>query len=78
MKKALLNWRYYVLFAIAAVGTVALFGVPADDSKTWFADMLLSKAIAVLAWWAWYKLISKWEAKGVIPEMTQLINEEDI
>lgn len=78
MKKAILNWRYWVYMALGGIGCIELFGVPADDSETWFADMLLSKAIAAAAFYAMYKLITVWDKNGKIPEISEILNNEEV
>lgn len=75
--KAALNWRYLVLAVLEFVGIVALFAVPMDGSETWTCDLILSKAIAAAAWWAWYRLLKRWDAEGVIPEASRIMGEED-
>lgn len=75
--KAALNWRYYILFVLELVGIVFLFAVPMDDSETWFSDLIFSKAVAVVAWYAWYRLVKRQDALGVIPEASEIMNEED-
>lgn len=76
MKKVLLNWRYWVYMILGGFGMIMLFGVPADDSETWWADMLLSKAIAAITLYITFKLVDNWSKKGKIPELTKLMDEE--
>lgn len=75
--KAFLNWRYYVLLLLGFVATIGIFGVPADDSTTWFSDMVLSKVVGFGAGYAICRLIEHWSKNNLIPELEKLTKEED-
>lgn len=77
--KAILNWRYYVLIIIGTVSVVAIFGVPEDSLPMgeWMTSLLISKGIGVLAIYVLNKLISHWEARNLIPEFTDMYQEEE-
>ena len=75
--KAFLNWRYYVLLLLGFVAIIGIFGVPDDDSPTWFGDMIFSKAVGFGAGYAIYRLIEHWSKKKLIPEFDELTKEED-
>lgn len=75
--KAFLNWRYYVLLLLGFVAIIGIFGVPDDDSPTWFGDMIFSKVVGFGAGYAIYRLIKHWSKKNLIPEFDELTKEED-
>lgn len=77
MIKALLNWRYYVLFLLGFVATVGIFGVPDDNSPTWFTDMLLSKVIGFGAGYILYRLIIYWSKRNLIPELDEIAKDKE-
>lgn len=77
MMKAILNWRYYVLLIIGFVACVGIFGVP-DDSLSdlrWTMSLLISKGIGALAGYVFYKLITYWEVRNLIPEWTKIYQD---
>lgn len=75
--KAILNWRYYILFIIGMVATIGIFGVPDDNlpPMKWTANLLVSKGIGALAGYAFYKLIAYWEVRNLIPEWTKMYQD---
>lgn len=75
--KAFLNWRYYVLLLLGFVAIIGIFGVPDDDSPTWFGDMIFSKVVGFGAGYAMYRLIKNWSKNNLIPELDKLTKEED-
>lgn len=77
--KALLNWHYYVLFSLAAVALVGLFSAPADDATAaqLAIGLIASKAIGFASAYLWYRLYAKWRVSGAIPELVNIVNEED-
>lgn len=78
MKKALLNWRYYAMTAIGVIMTIGLFSEPSEDldASHWFAVLLATKAIGIGAGYALFRLVSYWEKRNLIPELSQLTAEE--
>ena len=75
--KAFLNWRYYVLLLLGFVAIIGIFGVPDDDSPTWFGDMIFSKVVGFGAGYSMYRLIENWSKNNLIPELDKLTKEED-
>lgn len=71
--KAVFNWRYYVLLATVCVACTGILGVP-DESLCkagWMACLFVSKGTGALAAYAFYRLVSYWDARGSIPEWTK-------
>ena len=58
MAKSIL--RVCVLFAIATVALIGLFGTPLDDSPSWERDLFLSKIVGFIAAFAFSGLYSRW------------------
>lgn len=77
--KAILNWRYHVLWAIGLVAVLGLFSVPQEDATMtqYFIGLFATKSIGIAAAYVFYRLVTKWEKMGVIPELTELAKEED-
>lgn len=75
--RAFLNWRYYALLLLGFVAIIGIFGVPADDSPTWFGDLILSKIIGASAGYAMYRLIEHWSKNNLIPELDKLTEDEE-
>lgn len=77
--KALTNWRYYILLIIAGIATLGIFSIPDDDLSTidWMKCLLISKLIGVSAFIAYAKLIKIWEKRNLIPELSNLIKEDE-
>lgn len=77
--KAIINWRYYVLFILASVAILGIFSIPDDNlSMTeWLKNLVISKSIGVAAIFGYARLIKIWEKKNLIPELSNLIKEEE-
>jgi hypothetical protein len=75
--KALLNWRYYVLFLLGFVATVGIFGVPDDNSPTWLGDLIFSKVIGFGAGYIVCKLVGYWSKRNLIPEFDEITKDEE-
>lgn len=75
--KVLKNWRYYVLLLLGTIAVFGIFGVPDDDSKTFLADMIISKIIGFGAGYIIFRLYLHWSKEDYTPEIDKLINEED-
>lgn len=58
--KTISTLRIITLLALAAAAFAGLFFTPLDDSKTWYVDFLLSKAIGFAALFAIIALCQKW------------------
>lgn len=78
MKKALLNYRYYVLLAILCITILGVFSVPDDDLplKIWMILFIILKIIGFGAGYVLYRLITYWQSKNLMPELTKMTAEE--
>lgn len=76
MKKILANYRYYVLFALAAIAIMGIFAVPIDGQPLtqWLYVLVSSKAIGFGAIYIIAKLTKRWKKKGTIPELMNAVN----
>ena len=76
--KALTNWRYYVLFAIAVIAVVGMFGIPEEDVSfgEWAKVMLISKSVGILAIVLFLILVRYWDRKSLTKELSKLIKED--
>lgn len=52
--------RIAVLFGIFGIALIGLVAVPDDDSAWWMEQFFISKGIAAAAFYAFYKLDSRW------------------
>ena len=77
MKKVISNYRYYVLTLLCVVCCLGVFAVPNDELPlfSWFWVLATTKAVGFGAGYMYAKLYSHWEAKEVIPELTNFVNE---
>ena len=78
MKKAFLNYRYYVMIIVGLVVTLGLFRIPNESMPLmrWAWMLLVSKSIGFGAGYGLYRLVTYWESKNLVPELTKLITEE--
>ena len=76
--KALTNWRYYVLFAIAVIAVVGMFGIPEEDVSfgEWAKVMLISKSVGISAIVLFFVLVRYWDRKRLTKELSQLVKED--
>ena len=76
--KALTNWRYYVLFAIAVVAVVGMFAIPEEDVSfgEWAKVMLISKSVGISAIVLFFILVRYWNRKNLTKELSKLVNED--
>ena len=76
--KALTNWRYYVLFAIAVVAVVGMFAIPEEDVSfcEWAKVMLISKSVGILAIVLFFVLVRYWDRKSLTKELSKLVRED--
>lgn len=78
--KALLNWRYYVMTVLLAIGIIALaraFAEPAIPMTVlqWDIQVILSLLVCISCFLLLGWLTRRWSANGKIPEYTnQKIN----
>lgn len=77
MKKISTNYRYYVLIVLCVVCCLGIFAEPDDELPllSWFWVLATTKAVGFGAGYLYAKLCRHWEAKGVIPELTNFVNE---
>ena len=59
------------------VALLGIFSEPFEDSRTWLSDLILSKAIGFGAGYAIFRLYGYWSGKDLIPELEELMKEED-
>ena len=76
--KALTNWRYYVLFAIAVIAVVGMFAIPEEDVSfvEWAKVMLISKSVGISAIVLFFVLVRYWDRKNLTKELSKLIKED--
>ena len=78
MKKAVLNYRYYVMIIVGLVVIIGLFSIPDENLPLmkWVWMLFVSKSIGFGAGYGLYRLVAYWESKNLVPELTKLITEE--
>ncbi len=78
MKKALLNYRYYVMMIVGFVAILGVISIPNEELPImkWTLALLLSKGIGLGAGYGLYKLVAYWESKNLVPELSKMIEEE--
>lgn len=77
MKKIATNYRYYVLIVLCVVCCLGIFAEPDDELPllTWLWVLASTKAVGFGAGYLYAKLCLRWGAKGLIPELTNFVNE---
>lgn len=77
--KAFLNWRYYIVLVIGLVAIFGIFAIPNESlgMGAWTFNLIISKLIGLAAAYYNYKLTAYWEKKGLIPELSKFITEEE-
>ena len=71
--KAIFNWRYYVIFALLAIGLLSFLAIGAEDSLPLGAWIKLRIYLAIIAFGSLYamnRLRIHWEKEGKITEFT--------
>lgn len=78
MKKAFLNYRYYVMMIIGFVVILGVFSIPDENLPLmrWTWMLLVSKSIGFGAGYGLYRLVAYWESKNLVPELSKMIAEE--
>ena len=78
MKKAFLNWRYYLMMVIGFVVFIGIFGVPEDSLPlgSWMLSMLISKIIGFGGAYLMYRLFTRWDARNLVPELSKMMQED--
>lgn len=76
MKKALLNYRYYVLAVLFTIAIIGVFSEPLDELPyaNWLFVLIASKVIGFGTGYAAALLFKRWEKCGMIPELTDTVN----
>ena len=76
--KALTNWRYYVLFAIAVIAVAGMFAIPEEDVSfgEWAKVMLISKSVGISAIVLFFVLVRYWDRKSLTKELSKLVKDE--
>lgn len=76
--KALTNWRYYVLFAVAVIAVVGMFATPEEDVSfgEWAKVMLISKSVGISAIVLFFALVRYWDRKRLTKELSKLVKED--
>lgn len=71
--KALLNWRYYVIYGLFAIGLYSLLAISGNDDRplgAWIEIRLYLALISATSFYTLRRLRIYWESKGKIPEFT--------
>lgn len=79
MKKSVItNWRYYAMMIIGFVAVVGVFSIPEEDLPMlqWLFSLLWTKAVGIGAGYTLFKLVERWEAKNLVPELSKMIEED--
>ena len=77
--KELLNYRYYVLFALMGIALIALFKpcIPNQDFFGWMAFHIATKIVGCAILFVIYKLLDKWNFENKIPVVTRIVTMVD-
>lgn len=77
--KELLNYRYYILFALTGIALVLMLKPcePNQDFFGWLAFHLSHKAVGVCVLFVIYKLLDKWNFENKIPIVTRIVTMVD-
>ena len=78
MKKAFLNYRYYVMIIVGLVAILGLFSIPNENLSLmrWAWMLLVSKSIGFGVAYILYKIVNHWDSKNLVPELSKMIKEE--
>ena len=78
MKKAFLNYRYYVMIIVGLVVILGLFSIPNENLSImrWAWMLLVSKSIGFGSAYILYKIVNNWDSKNLVPELSKMIKEE--
>ena len=55
--------RVAILFSLGIVAIIGILCTPPENSGQWFTDLFTSKAIGILAAWAFIHLFRIWKCK---------------
>ena len=75
MKKAFLNYRYYVMIIVGLVVILGLFSIPNENLSLmrWAWMLLVSKSIGFGSAYILYKIVNNWDSKNLVPELSKMI-----
>ena len=61
------------------IAVIGPFSVPIADPPfgAWLFSMIASNAIGFWAWYLIFRMCNYWDARGLIPEMSKTMQEED-
>lgn len=73
--KLLLNWRYYAIVALMAIGMAGVMCAVGDDAEpiteaAWQLRMLGFVSVAAISFYTLARLARRWQRDGKIPEFT--------
>ena len=75
MFRIILNWRYWVLFAIGSFAVIGIFGSPKDyDGFAWWMVFILSKVIGFNLGYLYFRLFIYWDSRNEIAELSKFVN----
>ena len=77
MRKALTNYRYYVLTAIWLVGLLALLAIPSDALATglWFTLLIVTKLAGLVILYAGIVLYVYWRNQEAIETPDEIVKD---
>ena len=70
--KSLLNWRYYVIYALLAVGIISILGIFSEEERPfaeWVKVRVYLALIATVSFYVMNRLRVRWESRGEIAEL---------
>ncbi len=75
--KAILNWRYYAIFALLAIGALfaaRIFGEPSRPvaDAAWCLQAVISAAVSAASFLLLARCVNRWQRRGQIPAITDI------
>ena len=70
--KSLLNWRYYVIYALLAIGIISVLGIFSEEERPfaeWLKVRVYLALIATASFYVMNRLRIRWESRGEIAEL---------
>ena len=70
--KSLLNWRYYVIYALLAVGCISVLAIFSEEERPfaeWVKVRVYLALIATVSFYVMNRLRIHWESQNKIPEL---------
>lgn len=76
MKKVICNYRYWVLWVLGTATILGVMIMPADELPilSWLCVLVLSKLMAFVTGYVFYLLCCRWDKRGRIPELRDLLS----